>query len=95
MLSSQVLDKLNILLLSVGGAQVLELGPLVVLCLALLKADKSASVAAALRVASCSDRRGSKTYLEVEGAGLGGVLELGVLGALLEQSVELEDKRHS
>jgi hypothetical protein len=31
------------------------------------------------------------TYLEVEGASLRGVLELGVLVTLLEQSVELDD----
>jgi hypothetical protein len=35
-----------------------------------------------------------ETYLEVEGAGLRGVLELGVLVTLLEQSVELDDKWH-
>jgi hypothetical protein len=35
-----------------------------------------------------------ETYLEVEGAGLGGVLELGVLVTLLEQSVELDDTWH-
>jgi hypothetical protein len=32
-----------------------------------------------------------ETYLEVEGASLRGVLELGVLVTLLEQSVELND----
>jgi hypothetical protein len=46
-LRSQVLDKLDVLLLGVGRAQVLELGPLVVLRLA-LGARESAAVAALL-----------------------------------------------
>lgn len=33
--------------------------------------------------------RDGATYLEVEHAGLGGVLELGLLGTLLEESVDL------
>jgi hypothetical protein len=44
-LGSQVLDKLDVLLLGVGRAQVLELGPLVVLRLA-LRARKSAAAIA-------------------------------------------------
>jgi hypothetical protein len=44
-LGSQVLNKLDVLLLGVGRAQVLELGPLVVLCLA-LQSNESAAVAA-------------------------------------------------
>jgi hypothetical protein len=46
-LGSQVLNKLDVLLLGVGRAQVLELGPLVVLCLA-LQSNESAAVAAKL-----------------------------------------------
>jgi hypothetical protein len=47
-LGSQVLDKLDVLLLGVGRAQVLELGPLVVLRLA-LRAKESAAAAAVMR----------------------------------------------
>jgi uncharacterized metal-binding protein len=44
-LGSQVLDKLDVLLLGVGCAQVLELGPLVVLCLALQPRESAAATA--------------------------------------------------
>ena len=44
-LGSQVLNKLDVLLLGVGRAQVLELGPLVVLCLALQPRESAAATA--------------------------------------------------
>jgi hypothetical protein len=44
-LGSQVLDKLDVLLLSIGSAQVLVLGPLVVLRLALRSRESAAAAA--------------------------------------------------
>jgi hypothetical protein len=84
-LGNKLLNSLNILLLRILGAQVLELRPLVVLRLALWYHPRQyPSAATAISVGL----KGEASYLEVEHAGLGSSVVL-LAAALLEEAVDL------
>lgn len=84
-LSNKLLHSLDILLLRLLGAQVLELRPLVVLRLALF--FNTRQYPSALAAVPARPKR-APSYLEVEHAGLGSGIVL-LAAALLEEAVDL------